>query len=301
MKILNFGSLNLDYVYHVDNIVKAGETILSQRLDTYCGGKGLNQSVSIKRAGSQLFHAGKIGKDGGMLKKMLEDSGVNIEYILQSSQVTGHAVIQIDKNGQNSIVLYSGANYDIDRDFIDRVLMQFNLGDLLLLQNEISNVAVIMEKAHEKGMKIALNPSPINAKLFQYPLKYVDWFFLNEIEGYDLTGKNKPEEIVMELRNKYPQSAVVLTLGKKGVYYQDVECILKHGIYKVDKVDTTAAGDTFIGYFLAGIAQELEISEILRRASVASSIAISRAGAAQSIPKLEEVMQANLEPENSEL
>ncbi len=299
MKILNFGSLNIDHVYHVDEIVKPGETISSQRLDMYCGGKGLNQSVAVRRAGSQLFHAGKIGEDGDMLIKLLKESGVNTDYILQSCQATGHAIIQVNNEGQNSIVLYSGANYDIEQSFIDRVLMHFESGDLLLIQNEIGNISVLMKKAYEIGMQIAFNPSPVNTQLLQYPLQYVHWFFLNEIEGYELTGKKEPSEIAMKLRNKYPQCTVVLTLGKEGVHYQDSKCIVKHGIYRVNKVDTTAAGDTFTGYFLAGIEQKLDIHEILRRASIAASIAVSRVGAAPSIPLLEEVLQANLEPENA--
>jgi len=295
MKILNFGSLNLDHVYSVDHIVRPGETILSDKLEIGCGGKGLNQSVAASRAGGSVFHAGKIGPDGDILRDALKNARVNTEFLSQSNMPTGHAVIQVDQNGQNSILLYSGANYDIDERYIDEVLSNFHTGDLLMLQNEISNIPMLMQKAYEKGMKIALNPSPISKDLFDYPLNHVKWFLLNEIEGHALTGKTTPHGIADSLLTKYPSSAVVVTLGRKGVRYQDTHLIAEHGVYKVDPIDTTAAGDTFTGYFVAGISQNLAIKEILRRASIASSLAVSHQGASISIPDLDEVLQSDLQ------
>jgi ribokinase len=290
MKILNFGSLNIDYVYHVDHFVRPGETILSNNLEVFCGGKGLNQSIAISRAGVSVFHAGNIGKDGEILKDCLEKSGVDITFLRKSDKLSGHAIIQVDKSGQNCIILHSGANYDTNEDFIDEVLCNFEKGDIVLLQNEINNIQYIMKKAYQKGLKIAFNPSPINKDIVNYPLQYVDWFILNEIEGNELSSKIVEEDIADKLLDKYPSCAVVLTLGKKGVCYKDNKQIVSHGIYDVKVEDTTAAGDTFTGYFLAGIIKELEVNEILRQASIASSISVSRMGASESIPVLDDVL-----------
>lgn len=295
MKLLNFGSLNLDYVYSVEHFVQPGETLSSNKLERFCGGKGLNQSIAIARAGVPVWHAGKIGGEGGMLLELLRQAGVDTSYVEKSERMTGHAIIQVDKTGQNCILLHGGANTDIEEAFIDRVLAQFGKGDILLLQNEQNNLPYLMEQAHARGLQIACNPSPIDRGILQYPFEYVKWFILNEIEGNALTGKSGPEEIADTLLERYPHAAVVLTLGKQGVLYRDAETSLRHGTFRVKPVDTTGAGDTFTGYFLAGICQRLAVHEILHRASVASSIAVSRRGAAPSIPTLQEVLDAKLE------
>lgn len=296
LKIINFGSMNLDKVYHVDHFVLPGETLMSEGFETNAGGKGLNQSVAAARAGSQVCHAGKIGVDGRMLRDLLKSSGVNVEHVKESSCVTGHAIIQVDRSGQNCILLHSGANYDIGEDFIDSVLSEFDSGDILLLQNEIANNAYIIETARRKGLRIALNPSPVTKEISRLPLDAVEWFLLNEIEGRALTGTENPEKIAEILLDRFPGCAVVLTLGKEGVIYQDAARRLKHGIYRVDRVDTTGAGDTFTGYFISGVAQGLAMEEILRRASVASSLAVSKKGAAASIPEIQEVLDSDLAP-----
>lgn len=298
MKILNFGSLNIDYVYSVDHFVRPGETLSSEKLELFCGGKGLNQSIAMARAGAPVFHAGKIGKEGSMLTNILKKSGADISNVEISDKITGHAIIQVDASGQNCILLHGGANIDIGVDFIDKVLSKFEAGDILLSQNETNNIPSLLKKAHEKGLIIAYNPSPIDKNITSYPLECVKYFILNEIEGNALTGKTEPQKIADELLRKYPKSAVVLTLGKHGVFYKDENESITHGTYKVKRIDTTGAGDTFTGYFLAGVYGGLDTKEILRRASVASSIAVSRKGASASIPTLDEVLSANLEPEN---
>ena len=299
MKILNFGSLNLDFVYSVRHFVRPGETISSTGRQIFCGGKGLNQSAALAKAGANVFHAGKIGAGGEMLLACLKEAGADTRYVLCDEEAeTGHTIIQVDESGQNCIILFGGTNRLITPEEAEHVLKDFGEGDILLLQNEISSVPEIMRKAAGKGMRIALNPSPISEELFRYPLELVTWFLLNEIEGYELTGRKEPEEIADELLRRYPQSRVVLTLGKDGVLYRDAELTARHGIYRVNRVDTTAAGDTFTGYFLAGEAEGIPVAETLRRASVASSIAVSRAGAAPSIPRVEEVLRARLEPVN---
>lgn len=293
MKILNFGSLNLDNVYHVDHFVRAGETLSSDSLHIYCGGKGLNQSIALARSGAKVFHAGAIGlEDGYILKEALERNGVNTDYLLQlKDKKTGHAVIQIDQKGQNCILLFAGANHAITHDHIDNTFENFSEGDLLILQNEINDIDYIMKKAHEKGMKIVLNPSPMNEKILKLPLAYVDYFILNEVEMADISEDDNEENGLESLKEKYPKASIVLTLGSRGVRFENEALSLSHGIFEVEAVDTTAAGDTFTGYFFGVLSQGKNIPEALKIASMASAIAVSRAGAEPSIPYMEEVAE----------
>ncbi|AOT69664.1 ribokinase [Geosporobacter ferrireducens] len=290
MKILNFGSLNVDYIYEVEHFVLPGETISSKHLTVTSGGKGLNQSIALAKAGMMPFHAGAIGKaDQDMFIGLLNNSGVNTDYIKILPEPSGHAIIQVDQNGQNCIILHGGTNQQINGEFVDRVLEHFNSGDILLLQNEIASIPYMMERAHEKGMRIYFNPSPANQKLYDYPMDYVDTLILNEVEGEQLTGEKNVNDIIAHLLKKYPEMKIVLTLGERGVEYADKDRREYHGIYENKVVDTTAAGDTFTGYFIGSIAKEMDIKEALKYASAAAAIAVSKLGAACSIPSLEEV------------
>ena len=244
MKALNYGSLNIDFVYNVEHFVRSGETISSQNMAIFAGGKGLNQSVALAKSGIDTWHAGCIGEDG----------------------------------------------------------------DYLILQNEINEISYIMERAHEKGMIIVLNPSPMDEKIRTYPLEYVDYFLLNEIEAKDLTGfdqnladtdQHRVQEmdevssawdaLLEEVCSHFPNSKVVLTLGKYGSIYKDEKQKIHQPIMKVPVVDTTAAGDTFTGFFIGSIAQGLSPENAMKIAAKASAIAVSRQGAAPSIPELGEV------------
>lgn len=295
MKVLNFGSLNIDMVYNVDNFVHPGETISSLKMEKFCGGKGLNQSLALARAGAEVYHAGCIGPDGGMLTEILKSSKANTEYIKMVDTPTGHAIIQVDNKGQNCIILYGGANMEVTTQYVDTVLNNFNKDDIILLQNEISSLSYIIDKAYERGMKIALNPSPINENIIKASLDKVSYFILNEIEGREITGRTKAEDIIEGFKKKYPKAKIVLTLGENGVIYFDGETKYRHGIYAVDVIDTTAAGDTFTGYFLAGIIRGQQPMEILKTASMASALAVSVKGAANSIPDLNTVKKSLIE------
>ena len=158
MKVLNYGSLNLDLVYHMEHFIRPGETFGATRLDKFPGGKGLNQSIALARAGARVYHAGNVGPDGEVLVETLRNAGVDTDLIRRVEEVTGHAVIQVDSRGDNSIILYAGANARVTSDQIDRVLEEFARGDYLILQNEINLVGEIMDKAFDKGMTIVLNP-----------------------------------------------------------------------------------------------------------------------------------------------
>lgn len=293
MKVLNYGSLNIDYTYSVDHFVRGGETLSSLSMQTFSGGKGLNQSIALSRGGAEVWHAGAVGKqDGKFLLKQLEDAGVHVELMEYIDGKTGHAMIQKDKNGQNSILLYGGANQEITKEKVDQVMEHFDKGDFLILQNEINRIAYIMEKAYAKGMKIVLNPSPMNEKIESYPLQYVDYFILNEIEAADICKEDgEGEALLKKLSEQFPKAKIVLTLGSEGSFYKDETQIVKQGIYKVPVVDTTGAGDTFTGFFIAAIGRGENPKKALEEAAKAAAIAVSRAGAAPSIPTREEVKQ----------
>ncbi len=292
MKVLNFGSLNIDYVYSVDHFVRAGETLSSDSLNLFCGGKGLNQSVAFARAGAETYHAGCIGNDGSMLTDMLSGSGVNTKYIRRSDDVkTGHAIIQVTHKGENCILLYGGANQTVTDEMADEVLSGFEEGDLLMLQNEINNLGYIISQAKNRGMFIALNPSPFDEKITALDLSLVDALIVNETEGCGITGKTSPDDILTDLLSRYPEMKIVLTVGKNGALYADKNGRCSCGIIDIKVVDTTAAGDTFTGYFFSSLMSGASPLTSLRFATAASTLAVSRKGAAPSIPARDEVVE----------
>ncbi len=292
MKILNFGSCNLDYVYHLDHIVKPGETEAGDNMFIFPGGKGLNQSIAAARAGCEVFHAGCIGEDGEMLACLLKENRVDTRFLKSVNGKNGHAIIQISRDGENSIFLYPGSNYMIDKQDVDACIDFFAQGDIIILQNEINNIEYIIDKASERGMKIVLNPSPINDNILAIDLNKISYLVLNEGEASSITGKEDYMEALDILAEKHPNLAVMLTLGKHGCIYKCDGKEYRHPIFEVKAVDTTAAGDTFLGYFVWGIANNNAPSDIIKMASCASAIAVTRNGAAPSIPTLSEVKTA---------
>ena len=292
MKVLNIGSLNLDYVYQVDHIVQPGETEASFDMNIFLGGKGINQSMALAKAGVKVYHGGMIGEDGQPFLDACKEYGVNADYIKIIEGKTGHAIIQLDKDAQNSILLYGGANQKLTEDFVDEVLSHFEKGDILLLQNEVNLLPYIVEQAYAKGMQVALNPSPFNEKLREVDLKKISIFLLNEVEGGQITGMTDPDDVLAKMRELFPHAKIVLTLGKDGAKYAEGDVTYYQPVFKVQAVDTTAAGDTFTGYFLAGLIDGMAIPDVLKMSAKASSIAVTRKGAVQSIPMKEEVLEA---------
>lgn len=290
MKLLNLGSLNFDKVYDLHHFVTAGETMLADGFAEFLGGKGLNQSLALARAGADVTHVGAIGPDGKPFLEILTRNGVDVRKIKQVETVSGHAIIQ-SACGQNCIVVYGGANQCVDCEYIDDILSTFETGDLLLLQNETSNVGYAIAEAKRKGMLVAFNASPITQQMLEYPLEKVDYFLINEVEGKQLaaTESNDYMVILEQLVRKFPHAAIVLTLGSDGAIYRDANQMTYNPSYKVSVVDTTAAGDTFTGFFLASIAQGRSVEVALRYASAAGALAVSKKGAANSIPKMDEV------------
>ena len=292
MKLLDFGSLNIDHTYQLPHLVRPGETLASDSYHKSEGGKGFNQAVALAKAGQEVYLAGAIGQDGLFLRDYLQELGVHTEHLRVLDAPTGHAMIQLDTEGQNCIILFGGTNGMITEAMIDEVLADFGAGDYLLLQNEISHVDSIICAAHAKGMHIILNPSPMSPELLTWPLELVEWFILNEIEGADITGKTQPEEMLDELLRRYPACHVVLTLGERGSVYADATQRMDQSIVPAHTVDTTAAGDTFTGYFIHALLQGEAIQQALKTAACASAITVSRPGAGRSIPAAEEVQAA---------
>lgn len=298
MRVLCFGSLNIDYVYEVPHFAAGGETLAAASLQRFSGGKGLNQSIALARAGLEVRHAGAVGRDGLFLLEELRAAGVRTEYVEVLEDVsTGHAVIQRTPSGENCILLYGGANRHITREHIDRVLSDFGPGDALVLQNEISQLPCLMERARARGMTVALNPSPMEEGLLPL-LPLADYLLLNEIEAAQLLrGLGKPvpelEEALAEaLAAALPSAAIVLTLGPRGSLFTDGKRLLRQAAAPVRAVDTTAAGDAYTGFFLAGVLGGRDPAWAMEYASAAAAIAVTRSGAAPSIPSRNEVLAA---------
>ena len=289
MRILNFGSCNIDYVYSLPHMVRPGETLSAEKMEIFPGGKGLNQSIAAARAGATISHAGLIGEDGEFLKALLQESGADTSLMESIPMKNGHAIIQVDPTGENSIFIFKGSNGVITEEYIDRVLSHFDQGDLLLLQNEINLLDRIIEKAAEKGLQIALNPSPFHENLKKLDLNKITYLILNKVEAAAFSEK---EDSLSDLLARFPTLKIIQTLGKGGSVYRDREQEFFCPAYRVKAVDTTAAGDTFTGYFFSLLAKGAAIPDALKKASAASALSVSKMGAAPSIPKIEEVEKA---------
>lgn len=289
MKILNFGSINIDYVYRVAHFVQPGETLASKDLQTFLGGKGCNQSVALAKAGATVFHAGNIHENDTWIIGQLKAWSVDTQFIQKLSDPSGHAIIQVNANGENAIIIHGGANQLIDQVQIDAVFEYFQQGDVLLIQNEVNQMAKLIQKAKSKGMQVFFNPAPMTDAVLDYPLNLVDYFILNETEAQQITGKQTQAAIEKQLLQSFPKSSFLLTLGAKGALYFNQNERYTVKAEKVKAVDTTAAGDTFIGYFLATWSAEQSIPDCLKLASKAAAIAVTRAGGAVSIPDKSEL------------
>lgn len=293
MKVLSFGSLNLDFRYEVDHILRPGETLASNSLEIHYGGKGLNQSVALSRGGAQVWHVGKVGQDGKKLVSFLAENGVHTEMIeVDEEAMTGQALIQVDaSSGENCILLTAGTNGMIDKNFIHHAAEQFEKGDCAVFQNEISNGEYAMEYCKKQGMQIAFNPSPMSDKLAASSVfQYVDYLFVNETEGTQLSGQEDPEAICRTLQERWPGCCVILTLGTRGAMVLENGRLIKQKSYPCQAVDTTGAGDTFSGYFLASVLRGEGCERALELASKASSLAVRKTGAAEAVPMLQEVL-----------
>lgn len=295
MAVVNFGSINIDHIYSVPHFVTPGETLSSSGYKSVLGGKGANQSIACALAGASVMHVGAIHTNDNSFLKLIESAGVDCQFVNQQSEVaTGHAIIQVNSDGENAIVLFAGANNSLSEAQIDAALNNTKTNDWILLQNETNAIEEIIEKAAAKGLSIAFNPAPMRPNTASLPLDKVSLLFVNEVEAMQLSQTQTVEEAISALSNNYPNTKVVLTLGKAGVSYLYKGQHTKIDGYKVNAVDTTAAGDTFTGYFLANYIDSLsndnnDPTEALKKACAAAALCVTKEGAAPSIPSAAEL------------
>ncbi|KZR91922.1 Ribokinase [Synechococcus sp. MIT S9509] len=283
-QIICYGSLNIDYVYQVEEIASPGETINSKSLEIFPGGKGANQALAAARAGGHVHHAGKIGHDGEWMLSGLQKDQIDTSNVVISDGVTGHAVIQVDSSGENTIVLFGGANQNITKQEIEKTLSKFDQDSILMIQNETSEITHILNTAIERGMFVCLNPSPISNTIQTLDISRIGLLVVNEIEAQALGGDSGNQ--MQNLKNKCPSAIIVKTQGSQGgvVSLPDSEEIITYQARDVVAVDTTAAGDTFLGYLVAGLSNGSGISEAINTACRAAEHCVTVQGAQSSIP-----------------
>ena len=289
MIVYNFGSINIDHVYRVSHFVRPGETMTSNAYQQVLGGKGANQSIALAKANCQVKHVGAIAKSDEKLLQTLQQCNVDTQYIQLGDIPTGHAIIQVDDNAENAIVLFAGANHQISESQIDDVLSQANTNDWVLLQNETNNIELIIKRAKHFNLSVAFNPAPMNASVVTPLIEHLDLLIVNEVEAMDLCGVASVELAQQQLQDHYPSLKIILTLGRQGVRYIHQKNVIEVAAFNVEAIDTTAAGDTFIGYCLAGIQSSMNIEQSLRQACAASAICVTQAGASSAIPTFSQV------------
>lgn len=288
-KIINFGSINIDHVYRVPHLVKPGETLSSLDLVTGLGGKGANQSVAIARAGVSVAHVGRVFKGDRWAVELLASTGVDTDNIALIEGASGHAIIQVDDQGENAIVLHGGANQSFSIADIESALNRNQQARYLLMQNETNLLAEAFELAQAKGIKIVLNPAPMTDNIKDLPLAKLDTLIVNRGEAEALCGAADIDQMTQQMAALAPQTRVVVTLGGDGAMLLANGEVTHINSPSVDVVDTTGAGDTFVGYFLAGVAEGMNDHDALQRACLAGSIAVTRQGAITAIPDRSEV------------
>jgi len=295
VRVFNFGSINIDYVYRVARFVQPGETLASESLDIILGGKGANQSVALARAGVDVVHLGRLGKSDQWALDALSQFGVRTNSIELLDGPSGHAIIQVDADGENAIVLHGGANQSFDAATLEKLLQNAKAGDWLLIQNECNALSEAFAIAAKMQLNVAFNPAPMNAQVDQLPLEQCRVLILNEVEATQLAGVDLNGEAVQDtplisaLQRRYPDAIIALTLGGKGATILQHNESISVDAPMVKVVDTTGAGDTFVGYFLAGIISGLTAEQAARRACAAGALAVTIAGATPGIPELNAV------------
>ncbi|WP_323781573.1 ribokinase [Thalassovita sp.] len=288
MTIWNLGSINADYLYRVPHLPEPGETILADAMELGLGGKGANMSVAAARAGAHVSHIGAVGPDGQWAIDRLTEYGVDTRPIAKLDAPTGHAVISLDTKGENAIVVYPGANMNLAQDNIGLALSEASSGDILLLQNETNEQAFAAETGSKLGLKVAYAAAPFSAAAVKAVLPFLDILVLNQIEMAQLVG-----ETGLLPGPTLGVDTVIVTKGAEGCILYDrangwdaigFDAIL------VDPVDTTGAGDTFTGYFLAGIDRGMTTDDAICLAIKASALMVTRRGTADVIPDLKDVL-----------
>lgn len=288
--LLNLGSLNVDHVYQVPHFVAPGETLSATSFATGAGGKGFNQSIALARAGVHVAQMGCLGREAAWLRDKLASEGVDLSRLTLVPSAPGHAMIQVNPSGQNAIVLFAGANHALTADALPMCFQGLSAEDWFLTQNETSCVPEALHHARSLGMTVCFNPAPMDAVVLEYPLDALDYLIVNETEGAVLTDCDEPQAILAALRQRCPRAHIILTLGAEGVCCAPPLGEVVHAsACPVKAVDTTAAGDTFIGYFIAARMRHLSLESALQHGCRAAALSVTRPGAADSIPFLHEL------------
>lgn len=293
MAVINFGSINIDHVYKVEHFVSPGETLSSLSYETVLGGKGANQSIACAKAGASVKHVGNIHQNDQRFLTQMSEADVNCEHVrLLQDIASGHAIIQVNDEGENAIVLFAGANHQITQTQINSALSACHSEDWVLLQNETNAIDEIIDSASKLGLQVAFNPAPMTDQVSQLDLDKLTLLIVNEVEAMQMTKTSNIEDACQALSLRYPNTEVLLTLGKAGVRFLVAGDTIEVPSFEVDVIDTTAAGDTFIGYFLAQYSKgqsRQNITTTLCKASAAAALCVSKAGAAPSIPTKQDV------------
>lgn len=285
--LYNLGSINLDHVYRVPHLVASAETLASCSYGVGLGGKGANQSLAMALAGGDVAHWGRLGRQDAWARETLASAGVDVSSIALVDEPSGHAIIQVDDLGENAILLFAGANHGFSVQTIDALLDCTRPVDWLLVQNECNGLAEVMEGAHRRGLSIAFNPAPMTDDVASLPLQHCRLLFVNRGEAArlgDVEASASAEALLDTLSARLPFVETVLTLGSDGAWYQHGSERLYQPALKVKAVDTTGAGDTFIGYYMAALQACLSVHECLVRATTAAALCVQHPGAADSIP-----------------
>jgi ribokinase len=283
MTVFNLGSINLDHFYRVPHLPEPGETLAATGFSTGLGGKGANQSVAAARGGAKVVHIGTVGADGGWAVEKLNGFGVDTSYISECDLPTAHAIINVDPEGENAIVIFSAANMAQEEGRIRAVLDGAAEGDFCLLQNETNLVAFTAELARGKGLRVVYSAAPFDAEAASEVLPFTDLLVLNEVEAEQLAGA-----LGVTAAN-LPVPEVLITRGSKGARYHSGGTDIEVPAFKVEPVDTTGAGDTYLGFFVAGLSAGMDAQGAMRFASAGAAIQVTRAGTADAIPDLAEV------------
>lgn len=280
MAVYNLGSINLDHVYRVPHLPQPGETLSAVDYTVGLGGKGANQSVAVAKAGAAIRHIGCVGREGTWALGRLRDYGVDVSRVTIGEQPTGHAIINVDPGGENAIVIFPGANHGIDAAAMIEALADGVSGDTLMIQNETSLQVEAARIAQQKRMFVVYSAAPFDAEAVRAILPHVSLLVVNEGEAAQL-------QVAL---NGRPEVDMVITRGSKGAEWISVgaEPVFQPA-FRVTPVDTTGAGDTFIGTLVAGIDLGLSRVEAMRRAAAAAALQVTRPGAAQAIPTAQEV------------
>lgn len=290
MTVFNLGSINADLFYRVPHLIAPGETLASAEHSRGLGGKGANMSVAIARAAARVVHIGAVGADGRWAVDRLLEYGVDTRHIKTVPEPTGHAVIMVDDNGENAILIYPGANRAVSETHIQDTLQEATEADTFLFQNETSGQLEGATQASAKGMRVVYAAAPFDADAVQAVLPLLDMLVMNAVEADQLCTAMDTALTDLPVRD------IIVTLGAEGCRWLNTDLGTDRSFpaIKVKPVDTTGAGDTFTGYLIAGLDRGLPMEQAISLGQQAGAIMVTRHGTADVIPDLKDIQDARL-------